>query len=212
MKKLVIYIHGKGGSAAEAEHYIPLFSDSDVTGFDYKSETPWEAVNEFSAFFDAVSLGYDSVTIIANSIGAYFSLCSLGEKQIDKAFFISPVVNMEKLIADMLQWAMVSEAELADKKTVKTAFGETLSWDYLQWVRAHPVSWSIPTEILYGEKDNMQSFETVRGFAQKHRANLTVMENGEHWFHTEEQMRFLDNWIECSLDIHQTGFQIADKV
>jgi hypothetical protein len=22
-----------------------------------------------------------------------------------------------------------------------------------------------------------------------------VMEEGEHWFHTDEQMRFLDNWI-----------------
>ena len=22
-------------------------------------------------------------------------------------------------------------------------------------------------------------------------------ENGEHWFHTEEQMKFLDNWICC---------------
>lgn len=28
-----------------------------------------------------------------------------------------------------------------------------------------------------------------------HNAQLTVMQNGEHWFHTEEQMRFLDNWI-----------------
>lgn len=195
MKKLVIYIHGKGGSAAEAEHYIPIFSDSEVTGFDYKSETPWEAVNEFSAFFDTASVGYDSVILIANSIGAYFALCSLGDNKIDRAFFISPVVDMEKLVADMMLWANVSEAELERRKTVKTAFGEALSWDYLQWVRAHPVSWSIPTEILYGEKDNMQSLETVRSFAQKHRANITVMENGEHWFHTEEQMQFLDAWL-----------------
>ena len=27
------------------------------------------------------------------------------------------------------------------------------------------------------------------------KATLTVMEGGEHWFHTEEQMAFLDNWI-----------------
>jgi hypothetical protein len=26
-------------------------------------------------------------------------------------------------------------------------------------------------------------------------AELTVMEEGEHWFHTDEQMRFLDNWV-----------------
>ena len=24
---------------------------------------------------------------------------------------------------------------------------------------------------------------------------LTVMEGGDHWFHTEEQMCFLDEWI-----------------
>ena len=36
---------------------------------------------------------------------------------------------------------------------------------------------------------------TISGFAEKHNALLTVMENGEHWFHTEEQMRFLDGWI-----------------
>jgi len=26
-------------------------------------------------------------------------------------------------------------------------------------------------------------------------AELTVMEEGKHWFHTDEQMRFLDNWV-----------------
>lgn len=29
MKKAIIYIHGKGGNAGEAAHYIPLFSDCD---------------------------------------------------------------------------------------------------------------------------------------------------------------------------------------
>ena len=32
-------------------------------------------------------------------------------------------------------------------------------------------------------------------FADDHHAKLTVMTGGEHWFHTEEQMRFLDEWI-----------------
>ena len=37
MKKLVIYVHGKGGNADEANHYKPLFPDFDVIGFDYKA-------------------------------------------------------------------------------------------------------------------------------------------------------------------------------
>lgn len=47
MKRLVIYIHGKGGNAEESKHYQPLFPESDVIGFDYKSQNPWEAKNEF---------------------------------------------------------------------------------------------------------------------------------------------------------------------
>jgi hypothetical protein len=39
------------------------------------------------------------------------------------------------------------------------------------------------------------SIDTITNFAKKHNASLTIMENGEHWFHTEEQMAFLDNWI-----------------
>ncbi len=35
----------------------------------------------------------------------------------------------------------------------------------------------------------------MQAFAEQHNAELTVMENGEHWFHTAEQMAFLDAWI-----------------
>lgn len=80
-KQLVIYIHGKGGNAAEAEHYKPLFAKSDVVGFDYKSQTPWEAKEEFPRLFDLYSKDYDSVILIANSIGAFFAMCSLSEKK-----------------------------------------------------------------------------------------------------------------------------------
>ena len=199
MKNLFIYIHGKGGSPAEAAHYVPLIPKGEIIGFDYRSETPWEAVNEFQAFFDTVSAGCDNTYLIANSIGAFFALCSLGEKQIRKAFFISPVVNMEKLISDMMTWANVTEKELQEKQTVETSFGETLSWNYLQWVREHPIRWNIPTEILYGANDNLQSFDTISQFAKEHHAKLSVMENGEHWFHTDEQMLFLDDWLKSRI-------------
>lgn len=196
MNKAVVYIHGKSGTPEEAAHYEKLFENCHIIGFDYHAQSPWEAKEEFPVFFADVCQKYESVSLIANSIGAYFAMHALPDLPIERAFFISPVVNMEKLISDMMTWASVTEEELYDKKEIQTAFGETLSWAYLCYVRAHPLTWKIPTHILYGGKDTLTSYETVSEFANRIHASMTLMENGEHWFHTEEQMRFLDNWMQ----------------
>ena len=195
MKDAVIYIHGKGGSAQESGHYRPLFPDADVTGFDYKAQSPWEAAKEFPPLFDAAVREHSSVTVIANSIGAFFAMTALADKPIDRAFFISPVVDMEKLITDMMKWAGATEDELRLQREIITPFGETLSWEYLCYVREHPIHWQIPTHILYCEKDELTASDTIAAFSERTGATLTVMKNGEHWFHTGEQMKFLDNWL-----------------
>ena len=123
---------------------------------------------------------------------------ALSGQQIEKAYFISPIVNMEQLIVDMMFWANVTEDELQDRKEIETTFGETLSWEYLCYVRRNPITWKIPTDILFGEKDNLTSYATISEFAKHTKSTLTVMRNGEHWFHTEEQMKFLDEWINKS--------------
>ena len=199
MRECVLYIHGKGGSADECAHYAPLFPGREVVGLDYRTSTPWEAGPEIREAAAALSERHGAVTLIANSIGAYFSLCAGIDGMIRRAYFISPIVDMERLICDMMGWAGVSEEALKAKGVIPTAFGEELSWEYLRHVRAHPVVWRAPTAILYGGRDNLTSRETMMAFARAHGAFLTVMEEGEHWFHTEEQMRFLDDWIKSDL-------------
>ena len=191
----VIYIHGKGGSAAEADHYAPLFPSYDVIGIEYSGNTPWEAGKELHERISEISQTYDCLFLIANSIGAFFSMNAGIERVIRKAYFISPIVDMEKLITDMMLWASVTEDELKAKGVIHTDFGEDLSWDYLSYVRDHPLAWNVPTSILYGSLDNLTGLDTIKAFSEKHRADLTVMEDGEHWFHTVEQMKFLDDWI-----------------
>lgn len=193
--KTIIYIHGQGGSPKEAEHYRSLFENYNVIGFDYVSKSPWEAKDEFSRFFDSLCGQRKTLTVIANSIGAFYAMNALSDKQIAEAYFISPIVNMQKLIEDMMTWANVSEEELREKGVIETSFGQELSWEYLSYVRRHPIDWKVPTHILYGSQDNLTSFDTISEFAKQTGATLTVMDNGEHWFHTEEQMRFLDRWL-----------------
>ena len=97
--------------------------DFDIIGFDYKSETPWDAKVEFSNYFDLIIPKYNKTLLIANSIGAYFSLISLADKKIEKAMLISPIVDMEKLILDMMIDENVSDEELSIKKEIETSLG-----------------------------------------------------------------------------------------
>ena len=57
-----------------------------------------------------------------------------------------------------------------------------MSWEYLCYVRNHPVNWSVSTCILYGDKDNLTSQEIIHKFANDVDAELTIMQNGMLFF------------------------------
>ena len=118
-------------------------------------------------------------------------MCAFNHEQVDKAFFISPIVDMEKLIFDMMGWADITEEKLREKQLITTGFGETLSWEYLCYVRNHPVNWSVPTYILYGDKDNLTSQETIHKFANDANAEYVarlrnIMDTADVSFQTAE--------------------------
>ena len=195
MAGCVVYVHGRGGSASEAEHYRGLFKDFDVYGFDHKAQSLREASAEFPPYFIELRRKYEEIILIANSIGAYYSMYTLGEGVISRAFLISPVADMEGLIIGMMKACGVGEEQLRNEGIIPTPFGEELRWEELCYVREHPPKPFAPTEILYGDGDELSSLEAVERLSRELNAGLTVMKGGEHWFHTPEQMAFLDNWI-----------------
>ena len=81
-----------------------------------------------------------------------------------------------------------------------TFAGQKLYWDYYCYVKSNPVDiWNVPTSILYGSKDNVCEYGVISKFTESFDCNLTVMEDGEHYFHTKEQLEFLDEWLEKSI-------------
>lgn len=183
--KALVYIHGKGGTADSANEFKSLFPEYDIYGFDYKSEYPWEAEIEFKEYFTDLAKKYSIITVIATSLGAYFLMISGVQAYIHRAYFVSPIVNMERLI--------------------QLSTYETLSWEYYTWVKQHPIVWSVPTFILYGENDNFQTIDTINRFAESVGAKVTVMLNGEHWFHTPEQNEFRRNWLKKLIEEDKNG-------
>jgi pimeloyl-ACP methyl ester carboxylesterase len=193
----ILFLHGLGGSANEAAYYRPFFADSEVVGLDYNSIAPWEAGNEIKDAVQALCAQYESVGLIGYSLGAYLAMHAGIDAMLERAYFISPVVDMEAQIRMLMAQEGVTEEALKAQSVIPTGTGVALSWDYLCWVRTHPVQWSVPTEILYANGDILTPYETIAAFAKAHGATLTVMEHGEHWFHTDEQLRFLNGWLQA---------------
>ena len=211
--KVFLFLHGKDGCKEEAAVFADSASRSgwqvlgiDLPGHgDRKSGSdpmlPWNAVPEFQSVMTYAKQHWKHIAVRANSIGAWFSMLSFAGEPIKKCLFVSPILDMEKLITNMMMWAQVSEERLQKEGQIPTAFGETLSWEYLSYVRSHPINnWNIPTSILYADLDNLTDRATVKDFAKRH-AKLSVMENGEHWFHTPEQLAFLKQWTQTELNM-----------
>ena len=139
---------------------------------------------------------WQHLSFFGNSLGAYFGLLAYKDVSLKKAWFLSPVVDMERIIGNMMKWFSVTEEQLRDRQTISTPIGQTLYWDYYCYVKEHPVSdWKTPTCILYGSKDVLCERDAVTSFAEKFSCQLEIVEDGEHYFHTPEQLEELDEWL-----------------
>lgn len=138
------------------------------------------------------------ISLFGCSMGAYFSMLAFRDAPIQKALFLSPVVDMKRIIQNMMTWFDVSEERLRQEQEIPTPV-KTLYWDYYQYVLEHPVEWHKPTALLYGAKDNLCEFEYVDRFAKCIQADITVFKDGEHFFHTDAQLAFLRQWLQSHL-------------
>ncbi|MDO1604849.1 alpha/beta hydrolase [Lactobacillus sp. YT155] len=196
MSKVALYIHGQGGNVEEIKNFEPSLDGIEVIGLEYGEYLPWEVKQQFVDEFDKLSEKYDEVYLIANSLGAYLAMVSLTGKQIKQALLISPVLDMEKLILGVMENNEITTDQLEKEQEITMSTGEKILWDYLEFARNNPIVWDVSTEILYAGNDKITSLETVTSFAKKQKdVNVTIMEDGEHWFHTYAQWAFLNNWL-----------------
>ncbi|MFJ5477269.1 alpha/beta hydrolase [Enterococcus faecium] len=125
-KRLYLYIHGQGGCKEEAEAeafaniacrngWQVLSIDLPEHG-DRKSESnsfdPWHIVPELNTIMKFAKGHWEQISLFANSIGAWFSMLSFKDERLRNCLFVSPVLDMKKLISNMMKWANVSEARL----------------------------------------------------------------------------------------------------
>ena len=168
---------------------------------DRKNDTAYlckvqNCVKDLNDIMEYAKKNYKKINLCACSMGAYFSLLAYKTEDVGQCIFLSPIVNMKIVIDNMMIWSNVTEKELQALKEIKTNFKETLYWDYYKYVKDNPVTnWNKKTYILYGNKDNMQSEDIIKAFSNKFNYTLQILENGEHYFHTKEQLDFYKEWL-----------------
>ena len=154
-------------------------------------------VKDLNTIMNYVKLFYSNVSLFACSMGAYFSFLSYKNESLEKSLFLSPVLNMERIILNMMTWFEISEEKLREKKEINTPIGQTLYWDYYCYVKENPIEiWDSSTFILYGTKDDLCEFEVISSFTESFNCDLTIMEDGEHYFHTHDQLEFFRRWAQ----------------
>lgn len=207
-----LHVHGKMGYKEEAERFAEIACPRgwQVLSLDLPEHgqrkgrpepfTPWAGGAELRKLLAWMRPRWEHISLYATSMGVWFSMLALSEEPLERALFVSPVVDMEQLIRKLMRWAKVTEAQLEREKIIPTELGETLSWDYYSFVREHPIRhWEVPTAILFGERDHLTDLETVEMFARRFGAELEVIPDSRHWFQDPTQLAALAAWTERQL-------------
>lgn len=204
--KAFLFVHGQGGNKEEAERffrvaqkfgYAVLSVDLPMHGgrTDGAKFLPWEVVPELKAAFSYLKARYQSVSVRATSIGAYFSLLAFPQEKVEKCLFVSPLFDMENMILGMMQACGVTEERLQKEREIETPQKAILSWEYLFYARANPVkNIAVKTEILCASGDEVVPHDTVVKFAKENDCGVVTISGGEHYIHTENDVRFMEKW------------------
>ena len=206
-EKIYIHVHGKQSRKEYAEQFAEIAESKgyQTLSFDLPEHGErvgenvrcdvWNGVHDLNVIADYAFSHWDSVSLFACSLGAYFSLNAYTDRKFEKSLFQSPIVDMKWLVTHMMLWSGVSEQELRDKKEIPTEI-DTLRWDYYRYIFENPVlKWPFPTAVLYGGKDKLQPLSSLQAFCEQFGAKLTVSENSEHPFMEKEDFEIVDMWL-----------------
>lgn len=81
---------------------------------------------ELLKIYDYVKGKYEKISLWACSLGAFFSLLAYQCVKFNQCLFLSPVVDMQRLIENMMIWFEINEEKLKEQKMIETPIGETL--------------------------------------------------------------------------------------
>lgn len=210
-ERIFIHVHGKMSRKEYAKDFADIAEEKgyqtlsfDLAGHGERINSGcrcdvWSGIDDLRMIYGYVYGKWKSISLYACSIGAYFSLNAYNDIRFEQCLFQSPIVDMERLVKNMMLWSGVTEQRLYEEQEIETDI-DTLRYDYYRYILSHPIErWSSPTVILYGGKDNLQPLGSVKAFSEKFGATLTVSENSEHPFMSPDDLGVTQRWLRANI-------------
>lgn len=127
---------------------------------DDKAFNAMAANSEVRAFAQLARSQSSEVGLLAGSIGAYFSLCDTPARTFERAWLVSPLIDLEYYIRDVMAEYSVTDEQLEAQTVIDTPRA-ALEWPYLRFVEEHPARLDIPAWIIRGDQDEMVPLDTL---------------------------------------------------
>ena len=152
--KMVVAVHGNMSNKADEPIVLlaeaAISSGYQVLSFDLpqhgdRKEEPTlckvqNCVHDLATMMNYARQASKDVSLFACSMGAYFSLLAYRDVGLRQSLFLSPVVDMDRIIENMMKWFDISKERLQTEQKIDTPVGQPLYWDYYCYVKDNPIS------------------------------------------------------------------------
>ena len=160
-----------------------------------KAFTPMDASPEVRAFARLARSQSTEVSLLANSIGAYFSLCDTPPGTFERAWMVSPLLDLEYYIRDIMAEYSVTDEQLEAQTVIDTPRG-VLERSYLRFVEEHPARLNAPSWMIRGDQDEMVPLSALSRFVGAPGVELVQVEGGQHFLGQPPHLDTVVAWFE----------------
>lgn len=149
-------------------------------------------IQELNKIYNYAKKNWKKIFLFSFGVGSFYSLLAYKDKNVENAFFLTPILNIEDFYEKNMLLFSITDEMLEDEKEIGIPLGDNLYWDEYLYIKENPVlNWKIPTTILCAEKDEICNIQIIREFSEKFNCNLEILKDSEHYFYTISQLNKL---------------------